>query len=46
MDFADVKATVANTLTVGLMAIVVIVLLKWATVKFYVPGFSEVIASV
>jgi hypothetical protein len=46
MDFADLKASIPNTLQVGLMAIVVIVVLKWATVKVYIPGFSELIAAV
>lgn len=46
MDFADVRPSVASALVIGLTAIVVIVVLKWATSKVYIPGFTELIASV
>lgn len=45
MDFADVKVSVANALTISLMVMVVFLVLKWATVKVYIPGFSEAVAA-
>lgn len=45
-ELADVKPSILSLLTVTLMAIVGITFLKWAMVKFPIPGFSDLVASV
>jgi hypothetical protein len=45
-DMADIKPSVLNLAMVTLMAIIGITFLKWATMKFPIRGFSELVAAV
>jgi len=45
-DMADIKPSVLNLAIVTLMSIIGISFLKWALVKFPIPGFSELVAAV
>jgi hypothetical protein len=45
MDMADVKPSVMSWMIVGIMAVTFIVLMKFLTEKYYVPGLSEVFAA-
>lgn len=46
MQFANVKPSVISWITVGLMAVTFIVVAKWATTKFPIPGVTPVVQSV
>lgn len=42
LDMADVKPSVMSWIIVGLMSVTFIVLMKYVTDKWYIPGMSEV----
>ena len=44
-DFADVKPSVVSFIIVGLLAVSFIVLGKWVTTKYPVPGLTELFAA-
>lgn len=45
LDLADVKPSVVSFVTVGLMALVFIVVGKWLTQKYRVPGLTDLFAA-
>ena len=46
IDMADVKPSVYTCISVGLMSVVFIVLGKYFTERYYIPGLSEIFAAV
>lgn len=44
-DFADVKPSVVNFAMVGFMALVFIVLGKWAMQRWPIPGLKDLFAA-
>lgn len=44
LDFANVYPSMLNLITVGLMATIFLVTMKWLTHKYAIPGLSDVFA--
>jgi hypothetical protein len=45
VDMADVKPTFLSWVTVGIMAVTFIVLMKYVTTKYPVPGLTQFFAA-
>lgn len=45
VDMADVKPTFLSWITVGIMSVTFIVLMKYVTTKYPVPGVSQFFAA-
>jgi hypothetical protein len=45
LSFADVKPSILNWVVVGLMAVTFIVLMKFVTAKWTIPGLSQLFAA-
>lgn len=46
LDFANVFPSIPNTITVGCMATLFIIVMKYLTNRFGIPGLKELFASI
>ena len=46
LDFANLYPSLWNLIEVGLMSTIFLVVMKWLTVRYEIPGVSSIFASI